>query len=73
MRKDKAFQHLKNIEALAAKELEFLKEEMKRLKKSTGNVICEFPPNDRITQIWNEAQKGMIALDPMRYEGGEDK
>ena len=71
--RDRAFQHLKNIEALAAKELEFLKSQSAWMIKTYGSVITEPPTNEHVKKIWKEAQKGMIALDPTRYEGGEEE
>ena len=41
--------------------------------KTYGSVITEPPTNKRVKKIWEEAQNGMIALDPTRYEGGEEK
>ena len=69
--RDRAFQHLKNIEALAAKELEFLKKQRKWMIKTYGDFINDLHSNEHVKKIWEEAQNGMIALDPTRYEGGE--
>ena len=41
--------------------------------KTYGSLLTEFPPNEHVKKIWKEAQKGMIALDPTRYEGGEEE
>ena len=71
--KDKTFQHLKNIEAFALKELQYAKEKREWMLKTYGAVITDLPSNEHVKKIWKEAQKGMIALDPTRYEGGEEK
>ena len=70
--KDKTFQHLKNIEAFALKELQYAKEKREWMLKTYGAVITDLPSNEHVKKIWKEAQKGMIALDPTRYEGGEE-
>ena len=73
--RDRAFQHLKNIEALAVKELEYSKgNKGSGCKKNIRKLsLLNFHPMNDVTKIWKEAQDGMIALDPTRYEGGEEE